>query len=128
MTLEEMREIALSFPGCTEGSSYGQPSFLVNKKFFTRLRREDDSLVLFAINRHQDQDVRIEFDLRPFPDLVVADHQRLGGSALNEANVERDPLRVVPELVKDSVLGEGQLSAVLPPVSWTMIRLSPRSD
>jgi hypothetical protein len=33
MTLDEMREIALSFPGCTEGMSYGRPSFLVNKKF-----------------------------------------------------------------------------------------------
>jgi len=50
MTLEEMREIALSFPGCAEGSSYGRPSFLVNKKFFTRLRREDDSLVLLEVS------------------------------------------------------------------------------
>jgi hypothetical protein len=50
MTLEEMREIALSFPGATEGTSYGRPSFLVNKKFFTRLRREDDSLVLLEVS------------------------------------------------------------------------------
>ena len=49
MTLDEMREIALSFPGATEGSSYGKPSFLVNKKFFTRLRREDESLVLLEV-------------------------------------------------------------------------------
>ena len=46
MTLDEMREIVLGFPGAVEGASYGQPSFLVNKKFFTRLRREDQSLVL----------------------------------------------------------------------------------
>ena len=46
MTLEEMREIALSFPGAEEGTSYGRPSFLVNRKFFTRLRHEDNSLVL----------------------------------------------------------------------------------
>jgi hypothetical protein len=50
MTLDEMREIALSFPGVTEGTSYGRPSFLVNKKFFTRLRREDDSLVLLEVS------------------------------------------------------------------------------
>ena len=50
MTLEEMREIALSFPGCEEGTSYGRPSFLVNRKFFTRLRREDDSLVLLEVS------------------------------------------------------------------------------
>ena len=50
MTVDEMREIALSFPGAEEGRSYGQPSFLVNKKFFTRLRREDDSLVLLEVS------------------------------------------------------------------------------
>ena len=50
MTPEEMRDICLSFPGVTEGTSYGRPSFLVNKKFFTRLRREDDSLVLLEVN------------------------------------------------------------------------------
>ena len=50
MTLDEMREIALGFPGVVEGTSYGQPAFLVNKKFFTRLRREDQSLVLLEIS------------------------------------------------------------------------------
>src|ERR1700744_4555729 len=50
MTVDEMREIALSFPGARGGSSYGQPAFLVNKKFFTRLRREDQSLVLLEVS------------------------------------------------------------------------------
>jgi hypothetical protein len=50
MTLEEMRQIALGFPGAVEGVSYGQPSFLVNKKFFTRLRRDDASLVLLEVS------------------------------------------------------------------------------
>jgi len=49
MTHEEMRAIALSFPGCEEGTSYGKPSFLMNGKFFTRLRREDQSLVLMDV-------------------------------------------------------------------------------
>ncbi len=50
MTDEEMRTICLSFPAVTEGSSYGRPSFLVNKKFFTRLRHEDASLVLLEVS------------------------------------------------------------------------------
>lgn len=49
MTAEEMRRIVLSFPGAEEGISYGRPSFKVNGKFFTRLRREDDSLVLLEV-------------------------------------------------------------------------------
>ncbi len=49
MTEAEMRDICLSFPGVAEGTSYGRPSFLVNKKFFTRLRREDASVVLMGV-------------------------------------------------------------------------------
>ncbi len=49
MTETEMRAICLSFPGVAEGTSYGRPSFLVNKKFFTRLRSEDDSVVLLEV-------------------------------------------------------------------------------
>ncbi|HEV2364226.1 MAG TPA: MmcQ/YjbR family DNA-binding protein [Caulobacteraceae bacterium] len=49
MTREEMRAICLSFPGVEEGTSYGRPSFLVNKKFLTRLRAEDDSVVLLEV-------------------------------------------------------------------------------
>ena len=50
MTLDEVRAIALSFPGAEEGTSYGQPAFLVNKKFFTRVRRDDASLVLMEVS------------------------------------------------------------------------------
>lgn len=50
MTPDEMREICLSFPGVEEGTSYGKPSFLVNKKFLTRLRREDASVVLLEVS------------------------------------------------------------------------------
>jgi len=50
MTEGEVREIALSFPGVSEGKSYGAPAFVVNKKFFTRLRRDDASLVLLEVS------------------------------------------------------------------------------
>lgn len=49
MTEPEFRDICLSFPGVEEGTSYGRPSFLVKKKFFTRLRREDASAVLMGV-------------------------------------------------------------------------------
>lgn len=49
MTRDEMKAIALSFPGAEEGVSYGRPSFKVNGKFFTRLRAEDESAVLMDI-------------------------------------------------------------------------------
>jgi hypothetical protein len=50
MTPEEMDAIVMAFPGAEKGVSYGQPSYKVNGKFFTRLRREDQSLVLLEVS------------------------------------------------------------------------------
>jgi hypothetical protein len=50
MTPDEMKAIVMSFPGAEEGVSYGRPSFKLNGKFFTRLRGEDDSLVLMDVS------------------------------------------------------------------------------
>lgn len=49
MTPEDFAAIALSFPLAEEGTSYGEPSFKVKGKFFTRVRREDDSAVLQCV-------------------------------------------------------------------------------
>ena len=49
MTPEEVEAIVMAFPLAETGDSYGQPSWKVNGKFFTRLRREDASLVLMEI-------------------------------------------------------------------------------
>jgi hypothetical protein len=65
MTLEEMREIVLGFPGAVEGTSYGHPSFLVNKKFFTRLRRDDASLVLLDVS-FDEREMLIEAEPQTF--------------------------------------------------------------
>ena len=65
MTRDEMREIALSFPGAEEGMSYGRPSFKVNGKFFTRLRAEDDSLVLLEVN-HDEREMLMEAEPQTF--------------------------------------------------------------
>jgi len=50
MTPDEMEAIVMSFPGAEKGVSYGSPAYKVNGKFFTRLRREDQSVVLVGIS------------------------------------------------------------------------------
>lgn len=49
MTAEEMDAIVMAFPMTEKGMSYGRPSYKVNGKFFTRLRREDESMVIMEI-------------------------------------------------------------------------------
>jgi hypothetical protein len=50
MTQDEMDAIVMAFPGAEKGVSYGRPSYKVNGKFFTRLRREDESMVLLEVS------------------------------------------------------------------------------
>ncbi|MGZ6016955.1 MAG: MmcQ/YjbR family DNA-binding protein [Phenylobacterium sp.] len=49
MTPEDVRQIALSLPGVEEASAYGHPAFKAFGKFLTRIRAEDDSLVIVGV-------------------------------------------------------------------------------
>lgn len=59
LTKAQVKKIVLSFPGANESSSYGYPSFKIEKKFFTRLRAEDNSLVMF-VNSIDERDMLLE--------------------------------------------------------------------
>ena len=50
MTADEMEAIVMAFPGVEKGMSYGSPAYKVNGKFFTRLRRDDQSMVLMDVS------------------------------------------------------------------------------
>jgi hypothetical protein len=65
MTADEMDAIVMSFPTAEKGISYGRPSYKVNGKFFTRLRREDDSMVLLEVS-FDEREMLIEADPETF--------------------------------------------------------------
>lgn len=68
----QFKKIALAFPGAEEGTSYGSPAILVVKKFLTRLRSEDNSLVLF-VGSIDERDMLIEAE----PSLFhITEHYR----------------------------------------------------
>ena len=43
-----VRKLALAFPGMTEGTSYGEPAFLLDGKFFSRFNAKEQGLVVHA--------------------------------------------------------------------------------
>jgi uncharacterized protein YeaO (DUF488 family) len=45
---EEVKALALSFPGVTEGTSYGAHAFLLDGKFFSRFNAKEQGLVIHA--------------------------------------------------------------------------------
>ena len=61
LTKAQVKKIVLSFPGANESTSYGYPSFKIEKKFFTRLRSEDNSLVL-VVGSMDERDMLLESD------------------------------------------------------------------
>jgi hypothetical protein len=61
VTAAQLKKIALSFPEANEKPSYGKPSYFVAKKFFTRLRAEDNSLV-FIVDGMDQRDMMLELD------------------------------------------------------------------
>ncbi|MBV9222313.1 MAG: MmcQ/YjbR family DNA-binding protein [Methylobacteriaceae bacterium] len=71
MTYEDVRTIALAFPGVEDSTSYGTPALKVKGKFLTRLKEDGDSIV-----------IRVGFDEREmlmeaFPDTYyITDHYR----------------------------------------------------
>jgi hypothetical protein len=72
LTAAQFKTIALSFPGTAEGTSYGMPSILLLDKFFTRLRREDNSLVLHA-GSIDEREMLLEVDPATFH---ITDHYK----------------------------------------------------
>jgi uncharacterized protein YeaO (DUF488 family) len=45
---EQVRALALSFPGVAEGTSYGEPAFLLDGKLFSRFNEKEQGLVVHA--------------------------------------------------------------------------------
>jgi hypothetical protein len=72
VTAAQLRKIALSFPGAVEATSYGKPSFHIGKKFFTRLRAEDNSIVL-VVGSIDERDMLLESDSTLFH---ITEHYR----------------------------------------------------
>jgi hypothetical protein len=48
VTWAAVRRLALSFPGMTEGTSYGDHAFLLDGKFFSRFNQKEEALVVYA--------------------------------------------------------------------------------
>ncbi|MEJ1967759.1 MAG: MmcQ/YjbR family DNA-binding protein [Rhizomicrobium sp.] len=94
VTKAYLRKIALSFPGAIEASSYGQPAFKVEKKFFTRLRSEDDSMV-WMVDSIDERDNLIEMDPKTY---FITDHYKNYPSVLVRiARIDKAMLRKMLE-------------------------------
>lgn len=72
MTRAELDALILSFPTTETGTTHGWPSFKAAGKFFTRLRAEDDSVVVH-VDSQDHRDMLMEAEPETFH---VTDHYR----------------------------------------------------
>ena len=68
----QVRRVALGFPEAHEKSSYGKPAFFVAKKFFTRLRDEDNSIV-WIVGSLDERDHLLQIDPKTY---FITEHYR----------------------------------------------------
>jgi len=72
VTPAQFKKIAGSFPEANEKSSYGNPAFFIAKKFFTRYRKDDNSVV-FIVDGIDTRDMMLELDPKTYH---ITDHYK----------------------------------------------------
>ena len=89
--------------------------------------QERESLSIFAVNRHQQQTVDLQVNLRAFGlPLHVEEQLVIGGQDLQASNNAENPERVAPRHDNTSTTTDKGMAVALPPISWTLLRLTGR--
>jgi alpha-N-arabinofuranosidase len=85
------------------------------------------SLSIFLVNRSLDDDAEVTIDLHAVvsarPGLAVTSALTLADRDRDARNTLTEPLRVSPTANATVTLDSGELSIVLPAVSWTVLTL-----
>lgn len=72
MTYDDVRKMALAWPGVEDGTSYGTPALKVKGKFLARLKEDGDSLVIKDVE-FDERDMLMEASPHVF---YVTDHYK----------------------------------------------------
>jgi hypothetical protein len=89
LTWDDVRRIALAFPGVEEGTSYGTPAFRASKKFLTRLKEDGKSIVVKV--DMEERALLMELDSKTF---FITEHYRAYPAMLvNLATAHADQVR-----------------------------------
>ncbi|MDO8585599.1 MAG: alpha-N-arabinofuranosidase [Armatimonadota bacterium] len=84
---------------------------------------EHDALTIFAVNRSQEDDLALECDLRGVGDYKVDEQWLLAHEDWDASNTEARPDNVVPRRAAAASIDDGKLTAVLPKLSYSVLRM-----
>jgi alpha-N-arabinofuranosidase len=86
---------------------------------------ESGAVTVFAVNRHQQEELSVDVDVRACPSLGAGEHVALFDADPDAVNTAEQPDRVVPRRGDEVKIVDGRATVVLPPLSWNMVRLAP---
>jgi hypothetical protein len=121
VTPAQFKKIALSFAEAHEKPSYGSPAIFVAKKFFTRLRKEDNSAVLI-VHDMEHRNMMLELDpqtyhitahYKDYPAVLVR-MERISPDEL-KIMLERRWRQIAPKKVLRDIDAKSQAPAKAPP-------------
>lgn len=84
----------------------------------------DGGVTLFAVNRHQTEALDLSVALEGYAGLRLVEHVLIKHDDLRAKNTADNPDNVVPKAHSGTGVEDGRLAASLPPLSYSMIRLS----
>ncbi len=88
------------------------------------LSPDESGLAVFVINADQEEPHELTLDLRGFDGWRFEEHSVLRASDPEARNTFEQPDTIRPAACRDTRFERGVCTAVLPPLSWSMIRLS----
>ncbi|OME97419.1 alpha-N-arabinofuranosidase [Paenibacillus amylolyticus] len=84
---------------------------------------EQGEVTVFAVNRHLEESLPLEVDLRSFGKCTVIEHIVLESDDLKASNTAAQPNRVAPHNRGGAVVSDTLITASLAKASWNVIRL-----
>jgi len=115
--------LAVESPGY-DNDTFGEVPLL---EAIATLNDDSGDLTLFAVNRDQEDSLSLEGDLRSFATYEVDEHLVLQHNDPKATNTAKHPHNVAPHDGGDAAMLNGRLTALLPRLSWNVIRMSQAS-
>jgi len=84
---------------------------------------ESGEVTIFAVNRHLEESLQFEADLRSFGDCSLIEHLVLENADLKAVNTAAEPRRVAPHAGGNASVSGAKVTAGLGKASWNVIRL-----
>jgi alpha-L-arabinofuranosidase len=84
--------------------------------------KEERTVAVFAVNRSQNEAMKLQVDLRSLGEFSLVEHLVLHDDDLSASNCEADPDRVVPCLAARGKMDAGRYCCDLAAASWNVIQ------